>query len=111
MGAAELFRPVDLEWEAKCLDMPYEREPLWLVCITCCAVDAFLVRLVFDEEPSAASLWKIFLEAMRNPETGEPSKPNRLKARRGEGWEAIRADLAKIGVKLVTVNKVVDYPD
>jgi hypothetical protein len=104
------FSEWELIWEASCVNHGVAIDPLWYVCITCSWYDMFLVRKVFETEPTAGELWDVLLEAMERPETCQRHRPKRLMVAANQGWEALKGQLDEIGIVLVKT-KDLDYPD
>jgi tetratricopeptide (TPR) repeat protein len=96
----------DEEWQADFRRMPNwlmgGGQPVrpWTVLVTSRSYDLVLAHQVLEEEPPAALLWDLLVQAMQHPLAGDAHRPTEIQVRPDECWESLRSHLEEVGIAL-----------
>jgi hypothetical protein len=87
-------------WQAQAICLGDEDDPFWFVWVTNNELGLMTKFKVSDDKPSAEFLWDLLVDAMRQPDAGDPGRPERILAERNQGWEKLKQPLRGIEVAL-----------
>jgi hypothetical protein len=95
-------------WQGDVMNVGDDQHPLWLAWVTCPDWDLILASATSEQEPGASWLWDTLVRAVESPPHGPAHRPTMLLVRPGQLWEALKSELAKVGIALVVTDAL--YP-
>ncbi len=78
----------------------------WMTFVASSTTDLFLAQTMTDNPPSAATVWDIIVQAMREPPQDEPHRPSQINIFPGPIWDELRPHLDEIGVNRVETDEL-----